>query len=300
MNTTQLECFMEVADTLNFSRAADHLRLTQPAVSHQIRTLENELGVTLFHRTSKTVRLSREGQMFLQYAGDILKLTGESAARVRRCQAERPVELSIGCRSAVDLELILPALERLRREEPRVIPRLRLVPTTALDNLLAEGEVEVMLTFQETAPQNSVYRELLRCPVACVCRPDHPLAATDRLRVEDLTEAGRIAVSRPPACPPTVFALQGPVVTASPPEQVIFCDNMEVLLTMAEAGYAFGIMAVFPGVPRPGLCCRPLEGCQPLSYGAAWRRGDRTHALRRFLALLEETVGQDGGEQALQ
>ena len=47
MNTTQLECFVTVANFLNFSRAAEHLRITQPAVSHQINTLEDELGVSI-------------------------------------------------------------------------------------------------------------------------------------------------------------------------------------------------------------------------------------------------------------
>ena len=61
LNTTQLECFLAVANCLNFSRAAEQLRLTQPAVSHQISTLEDELGVKLFKRTSKSVRLTQEG-----------------------------------------------------------------------------------------------------------------------------------------------------------------------------------------------------------------------------------------------
>lgn len=61
LNTTQLECFLAVANCLNFSRAAEQLRLTQPAVSHQISTLEDELGVKLFKRTSKSVRLTRRG-----------------------------------------------------------------------------------------------------------------------------------------------------------------------------------------------------------------------------------------------
>ena len=63
MNTTQLECFLAVANCLNFSRAAEQLRLTQPAVSHQISTLEDELGVKLFKRTSKSVRLTQEGYL---------------------------------------------------------------------------------------------------------------------------------------------------------------------------------------------------------------------------------------------
>ena len=79
--------------------------------------------------------------MFLQYAGDILKLTGISKAQVKLCRRERPRWLGIGCRSAGDLSLMKPALERLRQEEKGVLPLLKLVPMSALDNLLAEGAV---------------------------------------------------------------------------------------------------------------------------------------------------------------
>ena len=59
---------MAVSNFLNFSRAAEQLRITQPAVSHQINTLEDELGVKLFYRTSKRVRLTQAGHLFSQYA----------------------------------------------------------------------------------------------------------------------------------------------------------------------------------------------------------------------------------------
>ena len=61
MNTVQLECFVAVAEHLNFSRASEALRISQPSVSHQIQTLEDELGVKLFNRTSKSVALTPEG-----------------------------------------------------------------------------------------------------------------------------------------------------------------------------------------------------------------------------------------------
>ena len=83
MNTTQLECFLAVANFLNFSRAAEQLRITQPAVSYQVNTLEDELGAKLFERTSKAVRLTQAGYLFWQYANDILKLAGMSKARVK-------------------------------------------------------------------------------------------------------------------------------------------------------------------------------------------------------------------------
>ena len=58
MNTFQLTCFMTVAETLNFARAAERLNITQPAVTHQIRSLEEELEVKLFKRTTRLVELT--------------------------------------------------------------------------------------------------------------------------------------------------------------------------------------------------------------------------------------------------
>lgn len=296
LNTTQLECFLAVADCLNFSRAAEQLRITQPAVSHQIRTLEDELGVQLFSRTSKTVRLTQEGHLFLQYAGEILKLTGISKARVKQSHTGQAVRLEIGCRSAADLSLIRPALDRLRQEAPLVLPLLRFLPFSGLDSLLAEGEIQLMFTFQESAPKNSVYRELVRCPVVCVCRADHPLAAKEQVTLEALKGAGRIATCHPPACPNSLFAIQGQLVTSVGPDQVIFCETQEVLFTMVEAGYAFAVMADFPQLRQPGLRYLSLPEFPPLSFGAAYRSGSHTPALRTFLRLLEETLCPEGGK----
>ena len=113
MNTVQLECFLEVANCLNFSRAAEHLRITQPAVSHQIQTLENELGVPLFHRTSKSVRLTQEGFQFLDYAGEMLKLFLLSKARIKASQQNFSRRLVIGCRNTSELRFLAPALQQL-------------------------------------------------------------------------------------------------------------------------------------------------------------------------------------------
>ncbi len=290
MNTTQLECFLAVADYLNFSRAAEHLRLTQPAVSHQVKTLEDELGVALFQRTSKKVRLTQEGHMFLQYAGKILQLSNISRAQVQGCYQARPMRLGLGCRSTADLRLLRPALERLRQEEERILPMIRLIPLSALDNLLTEGDIQVLFTFQETAPQKGAYRELLRSPVVFVCREDHPLAQCETVTVEQLKEGGLIAACRPPLCPPSVFALQGQIVTSKPPEEVIFCESQEVLFTLVETGYAFSIMADFPQLRAPQLRYIPVEGCEPLSFGVSYLRSNGGQTLRRFLSVLEESL----------
>ena len=291
MNTTQLECFMAVANFLNFSRAAQQLRITQPAVSHQINTLEDELGVKLFHRTSKSVRMTQEGFQFTHYAGEILKLTDLSRARMKEAQKEAPQRLVVGCRNTGELRLLIPALDQLRREEPQLLPVLRLIPFDSLENLLVEGEIHLMFSFAGTAPKRARYWELRRCPVCCVCAPGHHLAGEGPVHMEELRRGGKIAVCRPPICPEELFAVQSQAVGGRGVGEVLFCDNQEVLFTLVEAGYAFGITADVPGSQRDDLCRRPIVNVEPLSFGAISLPGDKTPGARRLIKLLEEILG---------
>ena len=295
MNTTQLECFMAVANYLNFSRAAEQLRITQPAVSHQITTLEDELGVKLFRRTSKSVRLTQEGFQFTQYASEILKLSELSKARMKKFRTEEMTRVAIGCRNTTELRVLRPALERLRTEQPRLLPALRLIPFDAVKNLLADGDIDMIFSFRgpgrgtgEEAKQK--FRTLTQCRAVCVCSDTHPLAGRQSLTAGELAGAGRIAVCRPPICPPALFAVQTRVVGSRSPEQVLFCDNQDVVGALVETGYAFAVMADFPAARREGLCYIPLPEFEPLTFGALYMAGNRNPALKEFLTLLEQTL----------
>lgn len=295
MNTTQLECFMAVANYLNFSRAAEQLRITQPAVSHQITTLEDELGVKLFRRTSKSVRLTQEGFQFTQYASEILKLSELSKARMKKFRTEEMTRVAIGCRNTTELRVLRPALERLRTEQPRLLPALRLIPFDAVKNLLADGDIDMIFSFRgpgrgtgEEAKQK--FHTLTQCRAVCVCSDTHPLAGRQSLTAGELAGAGRIAVCRPPICPPALFAVQTRVVGSRSPEQVLFCDNQDVVGTLVETGYAFAVMADFPAARREGLCYIPLPEFEPLTFGALYMAGNRNPALKEFLTLLEQTL----------
>lgn len=78
MNTSQIQCFLTIADTLNFARAAEQLHITQPAVTQQLHALEKELGVRLFHRSTHSVRLTDEGMLFLPDARQIAAVSDPS------------------------------------------------------------------------------------------------------------------------------------------------------------------------------------------------------------------------------
>ena len=81
MNTFQLSCFLAVAEHLNFARAAEQLHVTHPAVSQQIQTLEKELNVQLFQRTTRSVKLTEEGKTFLHDARQIVEISERAKKR---------------------------------------------------------------------------------------------------------------------------------------------------------------------------------------------------------------------------
>ena len=111
MNTVQLECFLAVAEHLNFSKASRVLKITQPAVSHQIQALEEELDVKLFVRTSKSVTLTREGMLFLPDAQLILKTA--RSAKTRLGIQEDFLPLNLGCHNYPESGVFPPVLNSL-------------------------------------------------------------------------------------------------------------------------------------------------------------------------------------------
>ena len=81
MNDIQIACFLAVSEHLNFTKAAEQLHITHPAVSQQIQSLEKELGVRLFQRTTRSVRLTEEGKMFVNDARQLMALSSRAKKR---------------------------------------------------------------------------------------------------------------------------------------------------------------------------------------------------------------------------
>ena len=279
MNTTQLECFMAVSNFLNFSRAAEHLRLTQPAVSHQINSLEDELGVKLFHRTSKRVRLTQAGHLFSQYAQEILSLSHLSKERLKESRQTSVIPFGIGCHSFLELERIKPVLKQLRVDFPLLLPALRLVSSASLENLLEDGEVH--------SPKRAVYRELSQQRIVCICAECHPFASHEVLSAQQLRTGERFAACLPHSGPHPLLELQSRIITGRAPDQTCFCDGQETLYTLVETGYAFAVTADLSRAVRPGICSIPVLGYPPVSYGLAYRTGEDHPILRSFVSAME-------------
>ena len=282
MNTTQLECFLAVAETLNFARAAEHLHVTQPAVTHQINSLESELDVKLFRRSTRSVELTAEGMRFFADARTILSMVAGARARLTHHSKEQVQEFHIGCHGALELSLLPPVLKELLEEFPTLHPRLHVVPFQSLQNLLQEEVVDVILGFKGRDETSSfLYRELLAVRLACVLPPEHPLTRFPRLQKKQL-ETGNMIVSAPHKAPPPIARLQGQLIGAQALPNLYFCENMEAALALVKAGIGFAILPDIPPARDPDLVYIPIEGTETLSFGMAYKRAKNNPFLKSF------------------
>ena len=185
MNTIQLECFVSVAEHLNFSKASRVLKITQPAVSHQIQSLEEELNVKLFTRTSKSVALTQEGLLFLPDARLILRTA--FSAKERLGTRERFTAFELGCHNHMELDLLPEALKKLTEEFPLLRPSITLVPFPSIFQMLENGQIQAALGIKEGRRESPLaFKELSLAPMAAVCSPEYPLAQHKSLTFREL------------------------------------------------------------------------------------------------------------------
>src|SRR5690349_7115022 len=109
MELRHLRYFVTVAEELNISRASARLRISQPAVSRQLRDLEEELGVTLLHRGNSKLKLTDAGQAFLAHARDLLRRSNDAASDMARFRPRTRHKLTVGYIAPV-LVTLTPAL----------------------------------------------------------------------------------------------------------------------------------------------------------------------------------------------
>lgn len=112
MNTVQLECFLTVAEMLNFAKAAQFLNITQPAVTKQIKSLEDELGVRLFKRSTRNVELTNEGKLLINDAHIIINTSRRAKSRYTS-GAELSQSLTIGIRLPTHIKFLYEPMKEL-------------------------------------------------------------------------------------------------------------------------------------------------------------------------------------------
>ncbi len=286
MTTDQLESFIQVAEHLNFARAAEVLQISQSAVSRQIHALEDELGSKLLYRTTRTVTLTPAGITFLEDAHYIMVRLKNATRKLQLHQASNIQILTIGCSSEEHLDFLCSILKKCRKEIPELYPFLRVIPHRSLLNLFYQGDLDLLLGFQDDIPQKEdiTYKELFRLPLCALVPSDHALAKKEILNCEELyTE--NIVICHSYAVPSKAEALQNEIAQHILPENSYNCDNLHVLLTLIKAGYGCSVLPQNIHYSNEEITQIPLKDSEMLSYGVFYKKENSSLLLKHFLSL---------------
>ena len=181
-----LETFCRVADLKSFSKAADDLFLTQPTVSGHILSLEQSLSLRLFDRTSREVRLTKAGEVFLKYASKILSFRKDLLNALSEFSQGIKGELSLGA-STIPGEYLLPKLMGdFKREHPHFIISLKIADTKEIVQYVLQDNVEFGIIGAKLNHPSLHYEKYEEDEIIVVAPSDHPLTRKKKVNLEEL------------------------------------------------------------------------------------------------------------------
>ncbi|ARU63887.1 hypothetical protein CBW65_12485 [Tumebacillus avium] len=177
-----------VAEKKSFSRAAEALRLTQPAISQQIHTLEEYYGTKLFERTSKRVELTSAGETLLPYAKQILDLSAKSKGALDDLMGRVTGKLTIGATFTIG-EYILPqVLAEYTQRFPEVELNLLIHNTEEIGEMMLDYSIDAGVVEGRLQHRHLTLTSFLDDEVVLFAPPGHPLADVSKVRAEQLEE----------------------------------------------------------------------------------------------------------------
>ena len=188
MADRRLQVFHAVARHLSFTKAAEALFMTQPAVTFQIRQLEEQFNTRLFDRAQGRITLTPAGAMALDYAERILALSAELDTRLREASGQVAGPLLIGASTTIAEFLLPQILGEFKSRYPAVLPRLVVANSEAVQARIAERSLDLGFIEGESHLPSLVTDVCGEDELFVVCAPSHPLARLDQATPKLLTE----------------------------------------------------------------------------------------------------------------
>jgi len=289
MQLLLFKVFSDLAETASFSQAAERNKITQSAVSQQVKALEKRFGVRLIERGKKSFALTPEGRVFLVAAREMLSVINGLEARLRELKEDVRGELRLAAVFSVGLHELPPFTRQFARLYPQVKLRVDYLRSAEVYAAVLSGRAEAGLVAYPTARRGLDAEVMWRDRLMLVCGPAHRLALRRRVALGELAGERFIAFA---ADLPTRKALDqalrlAKVLTRRDRE----FDNIETVKRMVEIEGAVSIL------PEAGLAAEVKAGslvAVPIDAPDMWRpigvitrrKREGSVALRRFLDLL--------------
>lgn len=294
MDFEQLRTFLQVARLKSFSRAAEKLGMTQPAISAQIRSLEKEMGSRLFDREGGKVTFTAAGRLFEPFAEHCLQCQSHISLAVNELYRSARGEVSVSTSEATSLYVLPPVLAQYKRNYKRVsLNVVRAERSRSLESILSRGVDFAVISMPVKEPRLNVH-VIHRDEIVLVVPPTHPLARQELVRVNDVLQYPMLLLKngRQRNQINNMFHMHD-----APPRIAMEVDSSELLkrLICAELGIGFLPRANVMDDAHAGLLkIVKMEGMVLRHELALVYRKDRTltHAANAFLETALSTAPQ--------
>ena len=287
-----LRYFVAVAETENVSLAALRLHISQPALSRQVRDLEDEIGVTLFDHGAKTVRLTEAGRVFHHEAQAALLRVDDAVQTAKAFGDGKRGEIQVGYAPSLTLDILPGALRLFQESNPGVRVQLHDLSTGEMTRGLREGELHVALVIHTSSKEleGIVFEDLREYPVCVAVNPKNPLARLQKIGLGRLLDERLLGYTT--ADYPEYHAKIAALFAGCnrPPKIAEEYDSAASLIASIEAGR--GVAIVHRGFERltgPRLKVRALINPAPPPWlvGLAHRNESLSPAVAAFLAAVK-------------
>lgn len=291
MELRQLRYFVAVATELNFSRAAERMHISQPPLSQQIKQLEEELGVQLLMRTSRTVELTEAGRLFLTEACETLERAKRAMDTARRAAAGDIGTVSIATLSTADVVVFPRVIPACMRRYPGVQLSFSSMSEVDMAAAIEEGRIDVGFATVPVILRGDCVAETIHRERAVAALPvTHRLAARAAIALEELSDDDWV-LPDPRRTPSSHYLVVSMCSSKGfTPRAIQHCDNMQFMLSLIAAGIA---VAVLPErvrqMPRDRVVVVPVRDSEPsVELGVIYSPRRMTKVVRSFIELAHE------------
>jgi len=188
MADRRLQVFHTVARLLSFTKAAETLHMTQPAVTFQVRQLEEHFNTRLFDRTHNRISLTDAGRHVFDYADRIFKLYAEMESSVREITGEVRGTLTIGASTSIAEYMLPPLLGDFKERFPEVVIHLKVSNTEGIVAMVENNAIDLGVVEAPVSNKNLVVETCKIDRLVAIVPPAHPLAGRERVDFATLLE----------------------------------------------------------------------------------------------------------------
>ncbi|TWO73388.1 LysR family transcriptional regulator [Caenimonas sedimenti] len=282
MELRHLRYFVALADTLNFTRAAERVHVTQSTLSHQIRQLEDEIGRALFDRIGKRVLLTDAGETFLGYAAKALREVDQGLGDLLRAPDELSGQVRIGSTGTFNIGFVPECMATFLHKHPTVKVTVDELAADTIAQRLLDGTLDIGISYAPPDASHLWFEPLYTEEMVLVVGLQHPLAQRKRVRMVELHRQRMVLL-------PESFATRGMLdecfrACGAEPMLAAEMNTIAPMIALVARTALATVVSAQAVPPREDIRVIPLESPTPVrTPGILWKRGGKqTAAVRSF------------------